>query len=92
MRVLRSFRNSLFTSVSILLVVELAFEADSASVIDLGALVSILLVVELAFEDSTTITFLEGVRVSILLVVELAFEVSRRDNHCLDFFPFQSFL
>ncbi len=65
-----------YEDVSILLVVELAFEVRQGAPDVWRQLVSILLVVELAFEEALLLlTALPDV-VSILLVVELAFEVA----------------
>ncbi len=61
--------------VSILLVVELAFEERKPIAGRIGKCVSILLVVELAFEAEVIIFTPLMAYVSILLVVELAFEV-----------------
>ncbi len=65
--------------VSILLVVELAFEAEKIrDYVSMYNKVSILLVVELAFEAQQDSEQKEELPVSILLVVELAFEDRNR--------------
>jgi len=90
--ILRSWRVTK-PDVSILLIVELAFEGGNAGAIPTPDVVSILLIVELAFEArGGRRIYNADARVSILLIVELAFEAEiLRD--CGEPIPlFQSFL